>query len=458
MKDGLKNEIRTVRTLGLRKIVSNAFSQQKATLDQLPFQKILTKKFPSLEFGNIEELMDGLGCDQDQIATGGHTVYLSPQEWSNSVLSELKESYPAHCGMKIFRQLGDETASVLCDDIPSSYLLKKNFTSHSEQVLIFAYLHAQQIAPRLIDIFLLEGKTQTAVCYVVQHIERIEPSVEQYDRVVGKLKSLAKQGDISLNNVAGFQDHDFSLPNCNRNLYADERTGQAYYIDPHNFEISNYEKFLKETALTAQNISHFGDKSVLLGGDYLYQAIPGLNMMAKREPVKRMAIFNELLEQAGESLENRNVIDIGCNMGLAGAHYLRAGAHWVHGLDFEKVADQAEKVMSAIGCTRFSTTKGEMSAQTSLRQVIEQNLHLDKQDNVISYLSIRGHIDWIEELKDIPWATMLYEGHQAEGIEENHAFISHLNDIVPVTIKAETVAQDGSSEERYLAVLHRTIG
>jgi hypothetical protein len=74
---------------------------------------------------------------------------------------------------------------------------------------------------------------------------------------------------------------------------------------------------------------------------------------------------------------------------------------------------------------------------------------------VISYLAIRGHIDWLDALKEIPWAFMIYEGHEGETPEQTRRYLNEFNKQVPFRIAAQGEYADGDSEPRTVAILIR---
>jgi hypothetical protein len=112
-------------------------------------------------------------------------------------------------------------------------------------------------------------------------------------------------------------------------LFVKLNQGQLKYVDLQNFALDNYYNYLKDIAIQASKNSHFGQKSYLLGGEYLYQEVPGLNLGAKRSPAVRFETFKKLLQKSGLSLKDKFVMDVGCNIGLMGAQYLKDGAAWL---------------------------------------------------------------------------------------------------------------------------------
>jgi hypothetical protein len=192
-----------------------------------------------------------------------------------------------------------------------------------------------------------------------------------------------------------------------------------------------------------------------LGGRYLYQAVPGVQMPAKRDPAHRMAKLKDMLGQAGLAIEGRAILDIGCNIGLMGAQYLKNGALWLHGWDMPQVVEQTRRILLATGCTRFSLTGTQLGPDTDLLRNLPAFLGPHLEQAVVSYLAIRGHVGWLPSLGTLPWAYMIYEGHEDEDDAVSRAQIAAFSRTVPVDVLAERQIADGTSRPRYVSLLRR---
>jgi hypothetical protein len=228
-------------------------------------------------------------------------------------------------------------------------------------------------------------------------------------------------------------------------------------VDVHNFILDQYDTHLAALASEVAADSHFGNRSVLLGGlggSFLYQEIPGLDRPAKRSPRARMQVWDALLARAGVSLQGKAVFDVGCNLGLMGAEYLRRGARWLHGWDQPQVVEAARRVLLSIGCTRFSLAGGRLDRDTDLAGSLPAHMKaVAGEDTVLSYLAIRGHIGWLPALARFPWRYMLYEGHQEDGALDG--YLAELNAVVPVRLVEADRLSDGISAARDIALIER---
>jgi hypothetical protein len=71
----------------------------------------------------------------------------------------------------------------------------------------------------------------------------------------------------------------------------------------------------------------------------------------------------------------------------------------------------------------------------------------------VSYLAVRGHINWLDALKQIPWAFMIYEGHEGETTAQSLRYLDEFKKTVPFRIAAQGEYADGDSERRTIAIL-----
>jgi hypothetical protein len=134
---------------------------------------------------------------------------------------------------------------------------------------------------------------------------------------------------------------------------------------------------------------------------------------------------------------------------------LKLGALWCHGWDQDGVVPHTERLLYALGCTRFSTSGGVITQSLPLADALPAHAKMHLDGCAISYLAIRGHIDWLDALAEIPWAFMIYEGHEGETTPESLEFLKEFNQRVPFRIAAQGEYADGDSERRTVAILIR---
>jgi hypothetical protein len=386
---------------------------------------------------------------------GNDAIYLPPDTWRSTPLAPVLPDYPANAGLKIVQHAGNSDAPHAA---PKNGAGTQLHSSHRSQALTFNYLHLQGVAPRLYDLIeIRDGAKITWTGYVVEHVAPSPLRSGDCENLVGQLKSLARNGPLKLANGAAWSNADLQLPDCNGNILREAGSARLAYVNAHNFVLKEYGRYLRDLAVSVTELSHFGGRSRLLGGktgSFLYQEFPGLDRPAKRSPRARLEAWDPLLQRAGISIEGKTVFDVGCNLGLMGAEYLRRGARWMHGWDRPEVVDAARKVLLSVGCTRFSLTGEMLTSDTDLLAQLPDHLKTIGSDNgILSYLSVRDHIGWLPGLAALPWRYMLYEGHQDD--RQIETYIAELNARIPVRLLTTDRVSDGVVGTHDIALIER---
>jgi hypothetical protein len=149
------------------------------------------------------------------------------------------------------------------------------------------------------------------------------------------------------------------------------------------------------------------------------------------------------------------VLDFGCNVGMMIGQYLKLGSIWCHGWDRAQITPHTEKLLLALGCTRFSTTGGDISKDQPVEEDLPAFLHSHLDGCVISYLAVRAHIGWLDALGRLPWSFLIYEGHEGETVDHFHTDLEQLRALTDFEIGAVNQYVDGDSDERTIAILIR---
>ncbi|MBK8006877.1 MAG: hypothetical protein IPK12_24195 [Gemmatimonadetes bacterium] len=332
-----------------------------------------------------------------------------------------------------------------------SALQHRALYGHRHLVLVANLFQRTGLGPRLYDLVELTGGGQAWVGYVVQHAPGATVSAAECQAGLARMKELAAAGVFTVVAPGGFDHQDFSCPACNGNA-----RGCAGPLPVHRLpelHARRYEKHLRQVAEEAAAASHFGDRSILRGGSYLYQAVPGLGLAAKRDPARRIPVLTRLLAEAGGGIEDRVVLDIGCNIGMMIGQYLSLGARWCHGWDRATVAPHTDKVLSALGCTRYSVSGGDISTEKDMAADLPPHVRAQLDGCVVSYLAVRLHLGWLDALGTLPWAYLIYEGHEGEDVAKTRQFLTEFQQRVPCEISGIAEYQDGDSDPRVVAVL-----
>ena len=458
MFDQLLIEYRLVRRVGVGRVLRSNLGKTNHWEQMLPVQS--APRFSiDVNLDNEEGWARYLDASGVSYSEGGHTIYISPKEARRSAFQEILRHYPAAAGMKLIKKRGGvDDGGYLREGYGvapgESTLLRNLVYDHRRLTLVANLLHQQNLGPRLFDLIEIQCGEQIFTAYIVEHVSGQIPSMDECRAGLDRLAELEKQGLLKINLPDGFADEDFEPPTCNGNALM-TANDDFRYIDFQNFLLVKYEKYLEKIALKATEESHFGDRSLLRGGTYLYQSVPGVRLASRRRIEDRIGPLHELLNSAGVGVEGRLVMDFGCNIGMMMGQYLKLGAAWCHGWDRVRVTPHTEQMLLSLGCTRFSLTGCDIDASRAVESDLPDFLHPLLKGSVISYLAVRGHLGWIDALARIPWKFMIYEGHEEERPEQFESFMNELQQRVRFKLAGVREYRDGDSDPRTLAVLMR---
>lgn len=457
--DQLIMEYKLIRRVGPRQLLSKNLAGSANWQEVLPLQKPQRFILTDLDFSRTEDILAHLDEKGAAYSKGGHTVYLPPAALQQSGFQSVMKHYPADAGLKIIKHQGgvaDSTYILNGQGNGRGYSrLQKHAThDHGHLTLVANLLYEKGLGPKLYDLIEFQTGDYLWTAYVIQHVDGHAPSSEECEAGITKLRALENEGLIRNNIPDGWKDEDFTCPSCNGNALVDA-SGGFNYIDFQNFNLAGYEAFLRETAEAATEKSHFGTPYLLRGGRYLYQSVPGLNVSGRRNVEDRMVVLRELLQEAGVSVEGRLVLDVGCNIGMMMAQYLKLGARWCHGWDRAYVTPHTERMLHALGCTRVTTTGGDITDAQPLDTDLPGFLQGALEGCVISYLAVRGHLGWLDALSRVPWSLLIYEGHEGETQSDFEKYVADLKERVDFRVGGVRTYKDGDSDERTVAILIR---
>jgi hypothetical protein len=384
----------------------------------------------------------------------GCSIYLDPQLWRRSEFADTARYYPEDASLKIMWDRGAADDGWYVHDRGYSRQHADALPGHPYSILVANHLASLGLGPRLYDVTTLTINGQPHTAYVFQHVVGRVPTKDEWRIGLDRLRAACTDSHLRVVSPGGFLHTDFRGPDCNGDAITDSN-GRFVYVNFHNFALRRYGTYLKALARKAGAAAHFDERSLIRGGSYLYHAIPGVGLPARRDPQRRMITIAALLSEAMMTLENRIVLDVGCNIGMMAAEYLRAGAKWVHGWDRPATAVCAERVLLAIGCTRFSVTGCELDATRLLMLDLPPFLRSQLPGAVVSYLAVRGHLGWLAALKSMPWTAMIYEGHEGEDETAARRHLAELCSAAPAEVAGLRSHRDGNSTPRVLALVRR---
>jgi hypothetical protein len=451
----LNVEYKAIKRIGVRQIFGKTWNTA-AWQEVLPLQLPRRISLPGLAAETLDELTSNLQAAGASYMEGGHAIYLPPSSVRNSALRVLADHYPPDAGVKIIKSpgVGADAAYVQGMSTGDSHLHLKLIHPPRHLTLVANLFFTNGVGPRIYDFVELQCTNQLWTAYVTEHVSGRTPTIEECETGVGKLRELEQRGLIKVLLPEGFNDPEFECPSCSNNALV-SNDGRFNYVDFQNFLLVNYEAYLMEIAREAGQASHFGEQTILRGGRYLYQSVPGVNLPGKRSIDDRLVVLLRLMEEAGVSVKDRLVLDVGCNIGMMMAQYLKLGAKWCHGWDRDRVTPHTEGMLLALGCTRFSTTGGDISLDQPLEENIPSFLHSALDGCVISYLAVRGHIGWLDALARVPWSFVMYEGHEGETQKDFEEHMNEFRAMANFKVGGLSYYTDGDSGERPVAILVR---
>jgi hypothetical protein len=451
-------EYQVLRRIGIRRLVRETFGPAKPWQDILPLQVSRRFVVPDLDLSDASSLVDYLQSLTVSYGMGRHAIYLPPQAVKGSAFRVLSEMYPPDAGLKIVKnQGGIEDSGYITGKTKGDSLIQLGLVhSHRHLSLVANLLYSKGIGPRLYDLVELQCNGSLWTAYVVEHMEGGTPSTFECEKVIKKLKDIEQEGLLKVILPDGFDDEEFDCPTCSGNTLTNHQ-GDCKYVDFQNFLLVNYQLFLTKIAVEASKNTHFGDQLRLRGGRYLYQSIPGVRMPGKRNVEERITVLIGLMESANVSVKDRLVLDVGCNIGMMMAQYLKLGAKWCHGWDHSQVTKYTEEILLALGCTRFSTSGTDIIQSQDLEGDLPSFLASSLNGCIISYLAVRGHLGWLDALSRIPWSFLIYEGHEGESQEDFENHIAQLKRLTNCHLGGVSNYVDGDSEQRTVALLLRKV-
>ena len=448
-------EWRLIRRVGLIQLLKELLGSSTPWQAELPMQHARTLNIAGLVANEVGELEAHFRACNAAYNGGGHTVYLPPESWSRTAFASIQPLYPPNSGLKILRNPGRIANTGYVNEVKQgiSKLHKMITHDHGHLTLVSNLFYQASIGPKPIDLVELQLSESYWVANVVEHVAGRVPSNEETQLGLQKIKDLESQGVIKVSMPDGFEDEDFRVPDCNGNALVDTKGWK--YIDHQNFLLTGYEDHLVKAAKDSAGESHFGDRSLLRGKQYLYQSVPGVALPGKRNPARRMEILVRMMERAGVGVQGKLVLDVGCNVGMMTAQYLKIGAHWCHGWDTDVVAPKTESLLRAVGCTRFSLTGGNVMQNESPENDVPAFLAPMMNGCAISYLAVHRWIGWLPFLGRVPWQFLIFEGHEQDTDEFNRQSFKNFSQFAKFEVAEYEIARDGDSDPRAVAILIR---
>ena len=123
-----------------------------------------------------------------------------------------------------------------------------------------------------------------------------------------------------------------------------------------------------------------------------------------------------MFEKVDLSLENKIILDVGCNIGMNCYYALSKGSKYVYGIDKEEVSIKANQILNALGVTRSKIIGLDLKSTndlSSIKNTIKNDI------DILFYCSIDGHIGYPNQIRDLKFKYILHEGHPNSNLDEN---------------------------------------
>lgn len=404
-------------------------------------QKVLKIAIPVsgiCSFDKLERVMEELRVNY---VKHKNTLYIPPQPGLISLFGEIVKLYPDNAGFKILRypENPGEIYSLL------------------DKVVVANYLYMKRISPRLYDFVELYAGETSFKFFVVQHMKGDEPNDKEKISFVEKIRKLVETGELLMDSRKGEESQVVSTiyQGCNSSLLVSKEDKQLYCLDFQNYNMSNPKKLIQNIAIEGRDSLHYGSKRFLRRSKYFYQSIPSIGAHGRRDVTVRWKMIKRLMNEAGVDFDEKLILDIGCNAGMMMSQALADGAWWGLGWDKPAVVEHGQRLLMALGYTRFDLRGVELTRDYSLLNDIQTRFSEMHNDIMIFYLAIRLYFGFISDLSLIPWKVMIYEGHKGETQSDLSKDLSELYKMCSFSIASSTEYNDGDSHARTMAVLIR---
>ena len=397
--------------------------------ERFHWQSVLRQPAPLPDGPAPEVMVAALEEKGMRFTTEAGAIYIPRQPELEAVLGEIVNVYPRDATFKVLQ----------------------NGNSPHATVLVANLLHEHGLGPRVYDAFSLDGHDRSLTVQVIDECESATPAPEKRAGLIAGVCDLVKAGDLAVVRQSWPDREHF------RGSVTSEGV-QARYVGFENFVVPDPGRVTRKLLdKDARSDLHFGTEYKLKGRRYLYQSVPGVRATGRRDSLRRWRKIRSMLGDAGLTLEDRVVLDVGCNAGMMLAASLSDGALWGLGWDFPTVVKRSRELMLTSGYTRFDLFGRELTADYSLLDDIPESLHGRLPGAVVLYLALRHNTGFfVSGLADIPWEALVYEGGEEESVATLDESLRDLRKLCDFTVVDAIDFRDGETGSRPLAVLVRS--
>jgi hypothetical protein len=408
---------------------------------------------PTRDPVSLRDLLRDRGVEY---AEGQFSLYLAPSAF-RQIAARAAQAYPPDSGLKVLKD-GEARADrkyvstrMLSD---ASRVAIRNQPTLSGLVAVANALWLNGLGAPVRDLVVLHTGHTRHMAFVVGHVSGRVPGPDEYAAFLNRLDNYLRVGPLALVLPHWREHKDLAPPDCNANLIMPDGADSAVYVDFQNFLFKDWSRFVKACTNAARQGTHFGETHLLAGGRYLYQSVPGIARLSKRDSERRFTFILRMLTGHGIALDGCAVLDIGCNIGMMMAQALREGASWALGWDRETVAEHTRRILYAIGCSRFAVVGADLHAEYDFASDVPPWVAPRLHESVVFFLAMRKHIGVPSAIAAMPWRALVYEGHTGDGPDETHRYLQDLSARTGARVVASASYQDRMTQ-RPIALLVR---
>ncbi len=312
-----------------------------------------------------------------------------------------------------------------------------------------------EIGPKVYDLVKLEDEGGSWEVLVSDRVDLEITSKRQIGALMQRIELLKSRGLLSLRSSHGRSKQEV-LDQIRNTSGLSKSSGSGICLNPLLFDFAPQKKMVDHLFSGGFESLRFTDVPWYRNKIYPYQSIPGVSVNAKRDMEVRWVEIRDLLTKFDLSLENRMVLDICCSSGIFMSYALSEGASWALGWDIPDVASITSKLQKVLGISRAEVFGAKLHDRYPLKNDIPAHLtsHLD--ESVIFLFSAVAHVGFIEEIGEIPWRFLVFEGHEADEFEDRKAELESYAIRWNAELLTMDKIHDGDSFPRPLAIIART--
>ena len=307
------------------------------------------------------------------------------------------------------------------------------------------------IGPKIYDLIRLEDKNGIrCYAYLISNIESKDVEIPKKD-YARFLNFLEVEKWLEPTWTTTFLIDDFDTKKKSSNLVLNMR-GETKFLDFQAFAIPKENEYINQI-VEDFGVTAFGEKRLFSNSNFLYQVLPEVND-GKRDTLKRWKEFDKMFNKINLSINNKNILDVGCNIGMNCYYALSRGASFVYGIDKKEISNRANHLLNSLGATRYEILGLDLNYSKDLNKISEL---LENKIDFVFYCSIDGHIGYPNQIRDIPFKYILHEGHPNTSLEENinNLLINNWLNTNSSNILFKEYISDGDSPSRPLILASR---